>query len=82
MLHNGNAIRLLERVPKIIPLAAIVDGIYWTTYCEESRHKLHQLAGEHKYNINQRHVYCMKRCKIDSLPVNEQSFAHKVAPLL
>ena len=73
---------MLERLPKIIPLAARVDGIYWTTHCEESKHKLYQLADEHRYNISQRNVYCMKRCKIDSLPVNEQSFTHKVAPLL
>ena len=59
-----NAIRLFERLPKIISLAARVDGIYWTTHCEESKHKLHQLADEHKYNISQRNVYCMKRCKL------------------
>ena len=36
-LRMEKAIRLLERVPKIIPLAARVDGIYWTTDCESSR---------------------------------------------
>ena len=58
-LRMEKAIRLLERVPKIIPLAARVDGIYWTTYCEESRRRLYQLADEHKYNISQRNVYNM-----------------------
>ena len=80
-LRMEKAIRLLEHVPKIIPLAARVDGIYWTTHCEESKRKLYQLADEHRYSISQRNVYCMKGCKIDSLPVNEQSFIHKVAPL-
>ena len=81
-LRMENAIRRLEHVPKIIPLVARVDGIYWTTHCEESRRELEALADEHKYNISQRNVYCMKHCKIDSLPVNEQSFTHKVAHLL
>ena len=50
------AIRLLERVPKIIPLAARVDGIYWTTCCGESRCEFDQLADEHKYIISKRKV--------------------------
>ena len=73
---------MLERVPKIIPLEARVDGIYWTPYFDESRHRLHQLADGHKYSISHRNVYSMKKCKIDSLPVNAQSFTHQVAPLL
>ena len=81
-LRMEKAIRLLERVPKIIPLAARVDGIYWTSQCEESKRRLVELADEHRYSISRRNVYCMKRCNIDSLPVNEQSFTHKVAPLL
>ena len=75
------AIRLMERLPRIVTLAARVDGIYWTTDCPESAAELHELAAGHRYNINQRPVYKMKDCRMDKMPVNAQSFEYKAVPL-
>merc|ERR1712102_179236 len=66
------AIRLMERVPRIIPLAARVDGIYWTTECLDSAIELHELAAEERYSMSRRPVYKMKECRMDRMPVNPQ----------
>ena len=75
------AIRLMERLPRIVPLAARVDGIYWTTECPDSAAELHELAAEYRYSISQRPVYKMKDCRMDKMPVNAQSFEYKAVPL-
>ena len=75
------AIRLMERLPRIIPLAARVDGIYWTTECLDSAIELHELAAGHRYGISQRPVYKMSECRMEKMPVNAQSFEHKKVPL-
>ena len=80
-LRMEKAIRLMERLPRIIPLAARVDGIYWTTECSESAIELHELAAGECYSISQRPVYKMKDCRMDKMPVNAQSFEHKEVPL-
>ena len=80
-LHMEQAIRLMERLPRIVPLAARVDGIYWTTDCPESAAELHEIAAEHRYSISQRPVYKMKDCRMDKMPVNAQSFEYKAVPL-
>ena len=80
-LRMEKAIRLMERLPRIIPLAARVDGIYWTTECPESAIDLHELAAEERYSISQRPVYQMKECRMDRMPVNAQGFQYKEVPL-
>ena len=54
------AIRLIERIPRIMPLAARVDGIYWTTECLDSAIELHELVAEERYSMSRRPVYNMK----------------------
>ena len=80
-LQTERVIRLMERLPRIIPLAARVDGIYWTAECLDSAIELHELAAEHRYDISRRPVYKMKECRMDKMPVNAQSFEYKGAPL-
>ena len=80
-LRMEKAIRLMERLPRIIPLAARVDGIYWTTECIESAIELHELAAEHRYSLSQRPVYKMKGCRMGKMPMNAQSFEYKAVPL-
>ena len=55
-LRMEKAIRLMERLPCIIPLAASVDGIYWATECLESAIELHEFAAGECYSISQRPV--------------------------
>ena len=75
------AIRLMERIPRIIPLAARVDGIYWTTECLDSAIELHELVAEERYSMSRRPVYKMKECRMDKMPVNAQGFEYKDVPL-
>ena len=57
VLQTEKAIRIIECVPRAIPLAARVDGIYWTTECLESAIELHELAAKHRYSSSRRPVY-------------------------
>ena len=80
-LRMEKAIRLMEQLPRIVPLAARVDGIYWTTECLDSAIDLHELAAEERYSISHRPVYKMKECRMDKMPLNAQLFEHKEVPL-
>ena len=51
-LQMEKAIRLMERLPRIVPLVARVGGIYWAAGCLESTIDLHELAAGHRYNIS------------------------------
>ena len=62
------AIRLMERLPRIIPLAARVEGIYWTTECLDSTIDPHELAAGHCYNMSRRPMHKMKECNMGKCP--------------
>ena len=56
-IHMGRAMRLIERVPNIVPLAARVDGIYFAARNAYATTELKALASDHTYGISQRSVY-------------------------
>ena len=63
-----------EKILAILPIAARVDGIYFTGRTPEAVTALKALAFDQKYDISQRNVYQIKSAKVENLPQNEQSY--------
>ena len=64
--------RLIERVPIIVPLAARVDGFHFAARSAEVTTELKALAFDHTYGISQRSVYQIKAANTNNLPQNAQ----------
>ena len=75
------AARLIERIPRIIPLAARVDGISFSSKHAESVTELEALASRHQYSVTERSVFKMKQADWGSLPANSQSWNYKVVAI-
>ena len=71
-IYMDRAMRLIERVPNIVPLAARVDGVYFAARSAEATTELKSLAFDHTYGISQRSVYQIKAARTDHLPRNAQ----------
>ena len=73
------AMQIFECIPRVIPLAARVDGIYFAAKTREDISEVATLARLHHYPISNRFVYAIK----DSptvLPVNAQSWTYRTVP--
>ena len=73
------AMQIFECIPRVIPLAARVDGIYFAAKSREDVSEVATLARIHHYPISKRFVYAIK----DSptvLPVNAQSWTYRTVP--
>ena len=73
LMHK--ATRLIESLPRIVPLAARVDGIYYMAPDVAST-ELEALASRHKYPVSERGVFQLKDCKLSSMPVNPQAWQY------
>ena len=76
LLLMEKATRLLEQLPRIVPLAARVDGIYFTSKDEGAITELEALASRPHYPVSERCVYQIK-ADAKALPFNLQSCNYK-----
>lgn len=74
-VHMHRAMKLIEKVPRLVPLAARVDGIYFAGSAEATT-ELKALAFDCKYALSQRSVYQLKDARIDNLPQNNQQYEY------
>ena len=75
------AARLIERIPRIIPLAARVDGIYFPSKHADSVTELEALASRYQYSVTERYVFKMEKADWGSLPANSQSWNYKAVAI-
>ena len=73
------AARLIERIPRIVPLAARVDGIYFSSSHADAVTELEALASRHQYSVTERPVFKMKEADWGCLPINVQSWDYRIA---
>ena len=74
------AMRLIETMPRIIPLAARVDGIYFAADSIESVYHLEAVASRHQYPVSERSIFATKECKVEHIPLNPQTWQYKTIP--
>ena len=67
----------MEQLPRVVPLAARVDGIYYSAD-EESELQLEALASRHQYAVTKRCVYAIKHA---TLPQYRQTPKHGITSL-
>ena len=68
------AMRLIEKIPRIVPIAARVDGIYFKADDESTMLQLEAIASRHRYPVSDRCTYQIKNAKLGGAPVNPQSW--------
>ena len=65
LMHK--AMCLIESLPRVIPLAARVDGIYFSAD-KEAADELEAKASRYHYDVSERCVFQIKKCKLSELP--------------
>ena len=68
------AMRVIEQLPRVVPLAARVDGIYFKAADEPTRFELEAIASRQCYPVTDRCTYQIKNTELGSAPVNPQSW--------
>ena len=68
------AMRIIEKIPRLVPIAARVDGIYFKATDEPSMLQLEAVASRHRYPVTERCTYQIKNAELGSVPVNPQSW--------
>ena len=59
----GRAMRLIERVPSVVPIATRVDGIYFAARTAAATAELNALAFGHTHSISQRNIFQIKAAR-------------------
>ena len=77
VLLMERAMRILEKIPTAIPLAARVDGIYFAYQNESTLHKVEDAADKNKYPISDRGVFQIKDEPNKEIPTNPQGWNYK-----
>ena len=69
--------RIIEKLPRIVPLAARVDGIYFAANDKNALMELENAALKERYPISEKSVYQLKDCEIRNMPNNPQSWTYE-----
>ena len=71
------AMRIIEKLPSIVPVAARVDGIYFAAADTHALMELEVAALKERYPISEMPVYQIKDCDIKDAPHNPQSWNYQ-----
>ena len=61
--------RIIEKIPRLVPIAARVDGIYFKATDEQTMLQLEAVASRHRYPVSERCTYQIKNAELGSAPV-------------